>query len=131
MVTFLLAFSFECFSTGNKVASFTTGAVWIAVAVLVCWTIITGWESNGESSIWEILKHRWGRLFPEHDAADDSATAAVEDHSAHSARSATASAREKPERKWWTRIRGGAHVHSLPHSSDPPMTEMRETSSVV
>ncbi len=68
MVTFLVAFSFECFGTTDRVAVFTTAATWIAIAFLVVWTIYTGWE-GGETSVWErhrqLLLRTYERAVPE------------------------------------------------------------------
>ncbi|EJF57927.1 hypothetical protein DICSQDRAFT_157070 [Dichomitus squalens LYAD-421 SS1] len=114
MLTFLLAFSFECFGSNDRTAIFTTAAVWIAVALLVGWTIFTGWESGGDSSVWDILHRLWDRLFPAKEPGEEIATEAEEGRT-------TAAGNEKTKlARWWARrVRP---PQALPHSGDPPST---------
>ena len=114
MLTFLLAFSFECFGSGDRTSIFTTAAVWIAVALLIGWTIYTGWESGGETSVWDNLHRLWDHLFPqkaEGDAADMEGEGS----------SSTAAGNEKTKlARWWARrVRPS---QAFPHSNDPPST---------
>ena len=111
MVTFLLAFSFQCFGTPDRVGVFTTAAGWIAVAVLVCWCVFTGWESN-EISIWDRF-HQWqSLLFPEKEEDEETAS--------------THAVSEKATNRWIGRM--FRHVR-FSHSNDPPPTEMEERAS--
>ena len=48
MVTFLTAFSIECFTTPNRNALWVSAAAWILVAFLVVWVIYSAWESSSE-----------------------------------------------------------------------------------
>ena len=48
MLTFLGAFSIECFATTNDSALWISIAVWILVAFLVIWVIYSAWESSSE-----------------------------------------------------------------------------------
>ena len=126
MVTFLIAFSLECFSTTSKVATFATAAVWIAVALLVCWTIITGWESTESAvPVRIMLRDLWERFYPFHKELDEG----EESGPAETGSTATAhtSPKAEAERRWWKRVHA---PHWFPHSSDPPM-DMRGTPSSV
>ncbi|KAI0642660.1 hypothetical protein C8Q79DRAFT_1013332 [Trametes meyenii] len=110
MVTFLLAFSFECFTTPDKVGVFTTAAGWIAVAMLVFWSIFTGWESD-ETSIWERVQSRLKTMVPAKLKAsihDDGASVRPQGMD------------EKSVQKWLARV---LRHNVFPHSSDPPPTE--------
>ncbi|EMD39633.1 hypothetical protein CERSUDRAFT_121858 [Gelatoporia subvermispora B] len=50
MITFPIAFSFECFKRGDDIATFTIAGVWIAIAITAVWCIYVGWDSwNTES----------------------------------------------------------------------------------
>ncbi|KAI0738982.1 hypothetical protein C8Q80DRAFT_1222247 [Daedaleopsis nitida] len=115
MVTFLVAFSLECFGSHNKAALFLTGGVWIAAAILVLWTVITGWES-GETPMFANYKQLWAKLVSRH------ADVTEGQEEVHSATDVSV----KERRKWW-------HIlpsHAFPHSADPPLptTETREHS---
>ncbi|KAH9899337.1 hypothetical protein C8Q73DRAFT_638403 [Cubamyces lactineus] len=110
MVTFLLAFSFQTFGTPDRVGVFTTAAGWIAVAILVCWCVFTGWESN-EISIWDRF-HQWqSLLFPEKEENTQTAS--------------THAVSEKATSNWMGRML--RHVR-FSHSNDPP-PEMEERPS--
>ncbi|OBZ67952.1 hypothetical protein A0H81_12483 [Grifola frondosa] len=51
MITFLLAFSFECFfGTHDAPAIYMTATAWIAVAILIVWCIYTAWEGSEVSA---------------------------------------------------------------------------------
>ncbi|KAI0676470.1 hypothetical protein C8Q78DRAFT_1065287 [Trametes maxima] len=119
MVTFLLAFSFECFTTPDRVGVFTTAAGWIAVAILVFWCIFTGWESD-ETSVWDRLRTRLQSMIPTKlrgDAHDDDASVGAQGMD------------EKSVQTWLARV---LRHNVFPHSSDPPSldTEDRGGSSV-
>ncbi|KAI0763100.1 hypothetical protein BD413DRAFT_484729 [Trametes elegans] len=116
MVTFLLAFSFECFGTSDMVSVYATSGAWVAVALLVFWCVFTGWES-GETSVWDRPKEWWARLFPEQ---DEGTTAGGRGSLAAGSMS------EKTPRRWLARALGRV---GFPHSSDPPLTEMHERAS--
>ena len=122
MVTFLLAFSFECFSITSHVAIYTTAAGWIIVALLVAWTIITGWE-GGETSLWTRTKQRL-RALRARFAEDEE-----EEESEGSSGPGEAGEKES-EKRWWARIRM-LTPHSLAHSSDRPMMDLGAVSSRV
>ena len=130
MVTFLVAFSFECFGTLDRVAVFTTAAAWIAVAFLVGWTIYTGWE-GGETSVWVRVKQRIRELFPSGDDAEQEEQGEDAGSVGGAPSPAVPSESEKEaEGRWWARIRM-LTPHSLAHSGDPPMAQLREVSSRV
>ncbi|KAI0823006.1 hypothetical protein BC628DRAFT_1326187 [Trametes gibbosa] len=120
MVTFLLAFSFECFGTPDRVGVFFFGAVWIAIAILVGWCIFTGWESS-ETTLMSTLRAWRMRLFREKDGDGDNDTSSGEGSSD------VQSLEEKlVARRWMTRI----FKHGVfPHSNDRPITEMQERAS--
>ena len=46
MVTFLCAFSIECFTTTDRNALWISAAAWILVAFLVIWVIYSAWEDT-------------------------------------------------------------------------------------
>ena len=48
MVTFLGAFSIQCFTTTNRNALWISAAAWILVAFLVIWVIYSAWEDTSE-----------------------------------------------------------------------------------
>ena len=125
MVTFLVAFSFECFSATSRAAIFSTAAGWIAIALLVLWTVITGWES-GETSMWARTKQRLRAVFSREDENEDGDGSAALGSSA----SAVTSEKERLDQRWWARIRM-LTPHSFSHSGDPPMAEMGRVSSRV
>ncbi len=50
MLTFLGAFSLECFLTRDHVAIYTSSVVWFLVGFLILWCIYTAWES--EDPLW-------------------------------------------------------------------------------
>ncbi|KAI0760212.1 hypothetical protein C8Q74DRAFT_1208734 [Fomes fomentarius] len=116
MVTFLLAFSFECFDTRNKAASAITATVWIAVALLVCWTILTGWDGSDEASQDAPQQMMEKPLSLENDVHSSGATDTV-------------ATQGRPKRKWWMPIFGRC---ALSHPGDPQVlvTEMHNVSSV-
>ena len=103
MLTFLLAFSFECFGSPDRTAVYFTAAGWIAVAPLVGWTIITGWE-GGETSSWTRMRDHV-RAFLSRENDDDGGVDITVDGGA----SATASEKESL-RRWWARIRQHSHL---------------------
>ena len=113
MLTFLLAFSFECFGSGDRTSIFTTAAVWIAVALLIGWTIFTGWESGGDTSAWDTLLRLWDHLFPGKEVGE-AADVKGEDSS-----TAAGNEETKLSRLWTRRVRPS---QAYPHSSDPPST---------
>ncbi|OCH90427.1 hypothetical protein OBBRIDRAFT_887699 [Obba rivulosa] len=47
MITFPIAFSFECFRKHDNVGTFTIAAAWITIAVLIAWCVYIGWETKG------------------------------------------------------------------------------------
>ncbi|KAH9947505.1 hypothetical protein B0H21DRAFT_738326 [Amylocystis lapponica] len=60
MVSFLLAFAFECFVKRDGYSTFTTLVAWIMVGILIFWCIYTAWDSDGvESSTWLLLCDIW------------------------------------------------------------------------
>ena len=126
MVTFLFAFSYECFISSNLAAIWTTAAGWIAIAILVVWTIITGWE-GGETSSWMRMRDRVRAFLSRENDDDDGGVDITVDGGA----SATVSEKESL-RRWWTRIRQHSHL-PFAHSGDRPMSmpELREVSSRV
>ncbi|KAI0356096.1 hypothetical protein OH77DRAFT_1401749 [Trametes cingulata] len=115
MVTFLLAFSFECFGTPDKVGVIMTASVWVAVAILVCWCIYTGWE-GGETSVWDRPRAWWSSLFAEKDEEDG-----VEGEGSNSLRSH----KEKAAMERLVKLIK-EKLKVFPHSSDPPTTEMQQ-----
>ncbi|KAI0366828.1 hypothetical protein BV20DRAFT_951560 [Pilatotrama ljubarskyi] len=121
MVTFLLAFSFECFSTPDRLGVILTAAVWVAVAILVCWCVYTGWE-GGETSGWDRPRAWWSRLFPEKEKCEG-----IEGEESSSLRGLSEKA---PVGRLLRLVKDRLKV--FPHSSDPPTTEMqqRDLSSV-
>ena len=130
MVTFLLAFSFSCFSVTSHVAIFTIAASWIVVAILVFWTIITGWE-GGETSVWVRVKQRIRDVFLSGDDAEQEEQGEDAGSVGGAPSPAVPSESEKEaEGRWWARIRM-LTPHSLAHSGDPPMAQLREVSSRV
>ncbi|KAI8976716.1 hypothetical protein BD414DRAFT_517194 [Trametes punicea] len=116
MVTFLLAFSFECFATPDKVGVYSTAAAWIVIALLVTWCIVTGWES-GETSFLDRLHDWWSRFFPEKDEEEGTSPEGA-------SRDGSARARSLSEKaKWLPRIfRYSASLFR--HTGDSPTTEM-------
>ncbi|EIW55210.1 uncharacterized protein TRAVEDRAFT_31017 [Trametes versicolor FP-101664 SS1] len=116
MVTFLLAFSFECFGTPDTVGVFIFAAAWSAIAILVCWCIFTGWES-GETKLKDRLLAWRERLLPKKKTDEDDALAGGGPLSA-------LSLNEKAP--WLAKF----FKHGIfPHSGDPPTTEMEERAS--
>lgn len=65
MVTFLLAFSLECFDNNDDAAITIMGVIWFIVGSLVIWCLYTGWEIE-EQSTWAKIKSIFGRVV--HDA---------------------------------------------------------------
>lgn len=120
MVTFLVAFSFECFGTLDRVAVFTTAAAWIAVAFLVGWTIYTGWE-GGETSVWERQRQLLLRAY-EHAIPEHVRTSLAKMHDKHKEALQKLSAQAHSLQ---TRVHTYVHSQSmsLPHTNDPPMTD--------
>ena len=120
MVTFLVAFSFECFGTLDRVAVFTTAAAWIAVAFLVGWTIYTGWE-GGETSVWERQRQLLLRAY-EHAVPEHVRTSLAKMHDKHKEALQKLSAQAHSLQ---TRVHTYVHSQSmsLPHTNDPPMTD--------
>lgn len=120
MVTFLVAFSFECFGTLDRVAVFTTAAAWIAVAFLVGWTIYTGWE-GGETSVWERQRQMLLRAY-EHAVPEHVRTSLAKMHDKHKEALQKLSAQAHSLQ---TRVHTYVHSQSmsLPHTNDPPMTD--------
>lgn len=115
MVTFLLAFSFECFGTPDSVGVFIFAAAWSVIAILVCWCIFTGWES-GETTLKDRLLAWRKRLLPKKKGEDDAG--------AGEGRLSALSLNEKAQ--WLAKF----FKHGIfPHSSDPPTTEMEERAS--
>ena len=55
MVTFLAAFSIECFATTNTSALWISVTVWILVAFLIVWVIHSAWESSSEPMYKRVL----------------------------------------------------------------------------
>ncbi|PIL23459.1 hypothetical protein GSI_14770 [Ganoderma sinense ZZ0214-1] len=121
MLTFLLAFSFECFGSNDSRAIFLTAAGWIAVTVLVGWTIITGWESSeSPRPVSDMLKELVARVFPGKEAEEGEAVA-VEVNSTADVELGDEKTSEESERKWWARVlplSRRPEVYS--HASDPP-----------
>ncbi|KAI0631094.1 hypothetical protein C8Q77DRAFT_1062481 [Trametes polyzona] len=115
MVTFLLAFSLECFETPDKVGIFTTAGVWIAIGVLVFWCIFTGWESS-ETALKDRVRAWLSRMLPVQNKAA----------SEQEASDGTTAGTEKSTQRWLTRLLKRAH---FPHRSDPPATEMSQRTS--
>ncbi|OSD01482.1 hypothetical protein PYCCODRAFT_1445733 [Trametes coccinea BRFM310] len=120
MVTFLLSFSFECFANADKAGIYSTAAAWIIVAILVVWTIITGWE-GGETSMWERLREWRSWIFPEKDHEEQGGEDAV----STGARSVS----EKAAAKAWFARMFRYKASFFPHSNDPPTTEMEARGS--
>ena len=124
MLTFLLAFSFECFGSGVRTSIFLTAAGWIAVAILVGWTIFTGWES-GESSrpVSDILMDLVVRVLPGKEAEESEGgaegTVAGEAGSANGVVVFDEKA-ETGKHKWWNRVLPRNRTEVFPHVSDPP-----------
>lgn len=56
MLTFLGAFSLECFTTSDRPALITSSVVWFLVAFLIVWCIYTAWES--EEPLWHFILTR-------------------------------------------------------------------------
>ncbi|KAH8101122.1 hypothetical protein BXZ70DRAFT_110008 [Cristinia sonorae] len=48
MVTFLAAFSYECFIVQDLVAIWTTAGAWIVICLLIIWCIYSAWESKDD-----------------------------------------------------------------------------------
>ncbi|CDO70476.1 hypothetical protein BN946_scf184569.g19 [Trametes cinnabarina] len=113
MVTFLLAFSFECFANADKAGIYSTATAWIIVAILVVWTVITGWE-GGETSMWEPLRRWRSRVFPE-----------SEDEGGEEGGGSTfaRSLSEKAAAKTWLAKVFGQKACLFSHSKDPPLSE--------
>lgn len=108
MLTSLLAFFFECFGKDDGTETFLAAAGWIAVAVLVGWTIFTGWES-GESSrlVSDILKDLLARALPSQEAEDregEAEGAVAEGANSTNGAGATDQKANTAERKWWSRV---------------------------
>ncbi|EMD35462.1 hypothetical protein CERSUDRAFT_157231 [Gelatoporia subvermispora B] len=57
-VSFLVAFSFECFLKGDNVSTITTAIAWFAVMSLVGWCVFTAWEEHEETT----LRIMWTRF---------------------------------------------------------------------
>ena len=125
MLTFLLAFSFECFGSGVRTSIFLTAAGWIAVAILVGWTIFTGWES-GESSrpVLDILMDLVARVLPGKEAEESEGgaegTVAGETGSANGVVMVNEKV-DSGERKWWNRVLPRNRTGVFPHASDLPI----------
>ncbi|KAI0720666.1 hypothetical protein C8T65DRAFT_735621 [Cerioporus squamosus] len=119
MVTFLVAFSFECFATPDKVAVFTTAAAWIAVAFLVGWTIYTGWE-GGETSVWEwqkqLVLRAYERAVPEHVRIG---LAKMHSKNKQTLRNLSAQAHRA---QTYLRMQS-LSLRAFPHLNDPPTTD--------
>lgn len=49
MLTFLAAFSYECFIAQDREAVWSAGAAWIIIALLVVWCIYSAWEEGDDS----------------------------------------------------------------------------------
>ena len=120
MVTFLLAFSFSCFSVTSHVAIFTIAASWIVVAILVFWTIITGWE-GGETSVWERQRQMLLRAY-EYAVPEHVRTSLAKMHDKHKEALQKLSAQAHSLQ---TRVHTYVHSQSmsLPHTNDPPTTD--------
>ncbi|KAH9855343.1 hypothetical protein C2E23DRAFT_858007 [Lenzites betulinus] len=122
MVTFLLAFSFECFSTPDRVGVFFFAAVWIAITILVGWCIFTGWESSGTPLMDTLLAWR-ERVFPTGKEDEDGNN----NDSSGEASSINKGAKAKRiARKWLTQL---SQHRIFPHKNDRPMMEMQDRAS--
>ncbi|OSX61051.1 hypothetical protein POSPLADRAFT_1047329 [Postia placenta MAD-698-R-SB12] len=62
MVTFLIAFAFECFETADKPSIIVSGVSWGLVGILIAWCIYTSWE-GGETSIREWILSHWDTFY--------------------------------------------------------------------
>ncbi|OCH87219.1 hypothetical protein OBBRIDRAFT_760045 [Obba rivulosa] len=51
IITFSIAFSFECFLKHEPVATAAVAIIWIIIAALVGWCVYVGWERNDSSSL--------------------------------------------------------------------------------
>ena len=120
MVTFLFAFSYECFISSTLASIWTTAAGWIAIAILVVWTIITGWE-GGETSVWERQRQMLLRAY-EHAVPEHVRTSLAKMHDKHKEALQKLSAQAHSLQ---TRVHTYVHSQSmsLPHTNDPPMTD--------
>ncbi|THH32084.1 hypothetical protein EUX98_g2118 [Antrodiella citrinella] len=49
MVSFLAAFSYECFITRDGAAIWSAGAAWIIVGLLIAWCIYSAWEGKDDA----------------------------------------------------------------------------------
>src|SRR4051794_18601485 len=58
MVTFLAAIAFICFGTRDLFQRIILATVWLFIAVLITWTIYTGWEASHPTRI-RILVDFW------------------------------------------------------------------------
>ncbi|OSX66022.1 hypothetical protein POSPLADRAFT_1130945 [Postia placenta MAD-698-R-SB12] len=58
MVTFLVAFAFECFETADEPSIIVSGVSWGLVGILIIWCIYTSWE-GGETSVREWILSHW------------------------------------------------------------------------
>ncbi|KAK7676771.1 hypothetical protein QCA50_020239 [Cerrena zonata] len=52
MVTFLGAFSIECFTTNNRNALWISASAWVLVAFLIVWVIYSAWEDS-PTPVWK------------------------------------------------------------------------------
>lgn len=60
MLTFLGAFSLECFLNSDRVARSTLAVVWFLVGFLVMWCIYTVWTND--YSVWERMLQKVGSI---------------------------------------------------------------------
>ncbi|PCH35237.1 hypothetical protein WOLCODRAFT_125636 [Wolfiporia cocos MD-104 SS10] len=60
MVTFLIAFAFECFVKHDDTSTIVSAVAWFLVGLLIIWTIYTAWE-GGEISIQATIREIWDR----------------------------------------------------------------------
>ncbi|KAI0918570.1 hypothetical protein AcV5_002523 [Taiwanofungus camphoratus] len=60
MVTFLVAFAFECFLKHDDASTYTSAVFWILVGLLVVWCIYTVWEGNDTPALaWSSVRSAW------------------------------------------------------------------------
>ncbi len=52
MVTFLIAFCIQCFSTQDRISNVVSAPIWVLVLGLIVWQIVVAWEpDNGSRSL--------------------------------------------------------------------------------
>ncbi|KAF7325825.1 hypothetical protein MKEN_00433200 [Mycena kentingensis (nom. inval.)] len=110
MVSFLAAFSFMCFEDADLKTRSLVAILWGAVAALVLWCIVNGWESKSDWTSISLL----GTLFRRREGSqeEDGSEAGTEEKSrieeieedAKSARSRQTGDTKRKKRRWWPHI---------------------------